>query len=159
MDQSVGVPSEGGTVSGSDEAIVEARTEDEGTLSGGTESSSGVISSATADSVFRAAVLAFAAGSLGRGKGVFGTVFVLGENGLLVAYVLDESLQRLRVPQSRRAARRLAILEEEMSVGREAEAASSAAAAGPHSCDTRTNALCHATARPKLGAYAVFYVD
>ena len=119
------MPSEGGIVSGSDAsgdgAIVEARTEDEGTLSGGTERSSGEMSSATTGSVFRAAVLAFAAGNLVRGRAAFGAAFVTGENGLPVAYVRDESLYALSVPQSRLAARRLAILHaEEMSVGGQA---------------------------------------
>lgn len=111
----MGVPSEGGVVSGPDAsgegARVEARTEDEGGLSGGVERSAAEMSSATTGSVFLAVVLAFAAGSLEREKAVFRGAFVTGENGWVVAYALDETLYALSVPQSRLAARRLAILD------------------------------------------------
>lgn len=113
----MGVPSEGGIVSGPDasgeDARVEARTEEEGTLSGGVERSAAEMSSTVTGSAFLAVVLAFAAGNLERGKAVLGVAFVTGENDLAVAYVLDESLYALSPSQSRLAARRLAILDAE----------------------------------------------
>ena len=151
----MGVPSEGGIVSGPDAsgdcAIVEARTEDEGTLSAGTERSSGEMSSTAMGSVFRAVVLAFAVGNLARGRAAFGAAFVTGENVLLVAYDLDESLYPLRVPQSRFAARRLAILTQRGSVLGARLLSDCSWSLVAHTRDARMNALCHATPRPNMG--------